>query len=89
MKGSLNDSIRALEGSSSIAKIKIPIEAGILFRGAVRDWVKYAQSYRDLSVHAFENKGWIDSDFTIEIEGAGERIAAVLTTLQRSLPVEG
>jgi hypothetical protein len=51
----LNNAIEAMEGQPGVVgKIKIPIEAGVLARGTVSEWLRYATGYNDLKVNYFE-----------------------------------
>jgi hypothetical protein len=83
---SIGEAISALESNpDKVGTLKVPIEAGLLMRGTIRDWIKYAQGYDGIKVHAFERWGLIESAFSIEIEGEARRIAYVLKTLAFSV----
>jgi len=84
----LGEAIRSLESEPMVeGSLKIPLEVGLLMRGTIRKWVRYAQDYGGLKVHAFESWGLIESTFSIEIEGKAGRIASVLKTLRNAVPI--
>ena len=84
----INVAIKELENNPlDYGTLKVPIEAGLLRRGSIRNWIKFAQDHEGLKIHAFENWGLIESTFSIEIEGPSLLIASVLKSLRSAVPV--
>ena len=61
------------------------VEAGCLSRGSVRPAVQYAADKHRVEAKIYEDKGFIDSVFTIVIEGEQDSALAAVAEIRRRL----
>ena len=68
---------------SSVYEVRFPIEAGALVRGAVRRSLAHLQHQSDATVAWTEEKGWLESLFSVTISGERDDVDKARAAVHR------